>query len=133
MRTQHPRRRHLIATAGASLAILLAASAQAGESRDTFAQDSYSQAVNPQELTGLRAGDLSVQGNANLTQFAQSDQTATGTSESNSITGTSIPAGNISLNGEAMSNVRGINNVVINTAAQAVVQGLVSLTVITNN
>lgn len=93
------------------------------------AEESFGGAVAVDELANIRGGDNDVSNSLNTTTTAASSQQTSATNENNSIGG-DAPAGHVFVQAGSLNDNRGMTNVVMNTAPQSNVQGIMSLNVI---
>jgi hypothetical protein len=97
--------------------------------RSAQAEETFGGAIAVDELADIRGGDNDVANSLNTTTTAASSQTTTATNQNNSIGG-DAPAGNVFVQAGSMTDNHGMTNVVLNTAPQSNVQGIMSLNVI---
>jgi hypothetical protein len=93
------------------------------------AEESFGGAIAADELANIRGGDNDVTNSLNTTTTAASSQTTNATNENNSIGG-DAPAGHVFVQAGSLNDNHGMTNVVMNTAPQSNVQGIMSLNVI---
>ncbi len=95
-----------------------------------WAEESFESAIGAEDLAQIRGGD-EVTNSFNTTNTTNASQTTTATNQDNTIAaGGDVVAGNIAVNSGAFNDVHGMTNVVMNTAPQANVQGVMNMNLI---
>ena len=114
--------------AGAA-ALVLAVTAGGQPAR---AEESLGSPIAAEELTDIRGGDNDTTTNShNTTLTAGSTQDTDATNENNSIdAGGDVVAGSFNVQSGAFTDNRGMTNVVVNTAPQSNVQGVMTLNLV---
>jgi hypothetical protein len=98
---------------------------------DLSAPDSFGQPVASNELGTQRGGENDTIDSFNTTTTLDSQQSLTAVNSGNSITaGGDVTSGSVTIASDAMSNLNGMTNVVINSAPQSNVQGGMTLNLI---
>jgi hypothetical protein len=92
----------------------------------------FGQPVAVGDLADHRGGENDVTNSFNTTQTINSQQSQSAANEGNTIDthGGDVVAGSVTIDGNALSDMQGMSNIVINTAPQANVQGAMSLNLI---
>ena len=112
--------------AGASVCLVLAASSFV--LRPASAEESFESAIGVEDLTQIRGG-AEVSNSFNEVNTSSSNQTTTATNQNNSIGGDAV-SGNVIVGAGAFTDVHGMTNVVMNTAPQANVQGVMTMNLV---
>lgn len=116
---------------GTGLCALASLSSQQGRAEDPSAPDSFGQAVATSELGAQRGGENEPVDSFNTITTIDSDQSLTAVNSGNSISaGGDVTSGSVTIASDAMSNLNGMTNVVINSAPQSNVQGGMTLNLI---
>lgn len=97
--------------------------------RPALAEDGLGSPIAVEDLAEIRGGDDSTSNSHNTTTTAGSTQTTSATNEGNSIGG-DVVAGNFHVQSGALNDNHGMTNVVVNTAPQSNVQGIMTLNLV---
>jgi hypothetical protein len=115
----------------AGLGTLAVLTSQATRAADPSAPDSFGQPVASTELGTQRGGENDVVNSFNTTTTLDSQQSLTAVNSGNSISAEGdVTSGSVTIASDAMSNLNGMTNVVINSAPQSNVQGGMTLNLI---
>jgi len=118
----------LLAAGLGALAVLTSHTTRAA---DPSAPDSFGQPVASTELGAQRGGENDVVNSFNTTTTLDSQQSLTAVNSGNSISAEGdVTSGSVTIASDAMSNLNGMTNVVINSAPQSNVQGGMTLNLI---
>ena len=121
----NPVRVILLAAGLGALAMLTSHATQAA---DPSAADSFGQPVASNDLGAQRGGENDVVNSFNTTTTLDSQQSLTAVNSGNSISAEGdVTSGSVTIASDAMSNLNGMTNVVINSAPQSNVQGGMTL------
>jgi len=113
---------------GGALCLLLLPVGAPADAADT----GFGQPVAVNDLADQRGGENDVSNSFNTTQTINSEQSQSAANDHNTIDthGGDVVAGSVTIDGNALSDMQGMSNIVINTAPQANVQGAMSLNLI---
>ena len=117
----------------AFLAAALGAASLGTQARaaDPSTTDSFGQPVAASTLAGQRGGDDGPTDSFNTTTTINSQQDLSAENSGNTITaGGDVTSGSVTIASDALSNLNGMTNVVINSAPQSNVQGGMTLNLI---
>lgn len=124
----NPARVIVLAAGLGALALLTSRATQAA---DPSAADSFGQPVASTDLGAQRGGENDVVNSFNTTTTLDSQQSLTAVNSGNSISAEGdVTSGSVTIASDAMSNLNGMTNVVINSAPQSNVQGGMTLNLI---
>jgi hypothetical protein len=115
----------------AGLGALVMPTVRTTQAADLSAPDSFDQPVASSDLRTQRGGENDTVNSFNTTTTLDTQQSLTAVNSGNSISaGGDVTSGPVTIAADAMSNLNGMTNVVINSAPQSNVQGGMTLNLI---
>jgi hypothetical protein len=126
IRATHNFIRHRSLLGAASVCLVLAVSSFV--LRPASAEESFGSAIGAEDLAEIRGGDEATNSFNDIANNTTT-QTTTATNQNNSIGGDAV-SGNVIVSPGAFNDMHGMTNVVMNTAPQANVQGVMNMNLI---